>query len=474
MDWNKIAIPALRAGTFILLASLLSACATRLPFVNGGTAANEAIAEAPAAPVQTRTADEVQPATAAEILQPAEYDDLWDRIRANFRMRPINNRQVAYYEKWYSDRPEYVKNMVRRASLYLHYIVEEVEKRDMPGEIALLPAIESAFKPRAYSRARASGLWQFIPSTGRRYGLKQNWWYDGRRDIIMATHAALNYLQKLHAEFGDWHLALAAYNAGENRIRKAIRHNGRRGHSTDYVALRKIKRETRHYVPKLVAIVNIVREPAKYGLQLQAIPNEPYFAQVNVGSQIDLGVVAKALDTSVHNLSRLNPGYKRWATDPRGPHVLLIPRHKKDQLLASLKQLPASKRMQWTRYQVRRGDSLSTIAHRYGLSVSALRSSNNLRGNFIRAGQDLLIPLSSRKMRSRPVVRLARAKKSRARVAGKPKNANTQVVHHVRKGDTLWAIANQYQVYISQLRRWNGIRGNQVLRLGQKILIWKP
>ncbi len=387
-----------------------------------------------------------------------DYADLWERIRAGFRLPPIHNATVRRYERWYAARPRYVAHMVERARRYLYYIVEQVEARGMPTEIALLPAIESAYKPLAYSRARAAGLWQFIPSTGRLYGLRQNWWYDGRRDVIQATEAALNYLEKLHRQFdGDWHLALAAYNAGERRIERSMAHNARRGRATDYQSLRRLKRETRHYVPKLIAVVNIVADPAAHGLTLPPIPNRPYFDIVPLPGQVDLGVVAKAAGIPVRELHALNPGFRRWATDPEGPHRLLVPVAKREAVVTALAKLPPEHRMQYARYVVRRGDTLGGIARRHRVTVGALRRTNKLRGHLIRAGQNLLIPLSAR--------RLAAARTPPAAGRGRP------IIHRVRRGETLYAIARRYNVYVRQLARWNGIEVDGVLRMGQRLKI---
>lgn len=389
-----------------------------------------------------------------------DYADLWDRIRAGFRLPPIHNATVRRYERWYAARPRYLARMVERARRYLYYIVEQVEARGMPTEIALLPAIESAYKPLAYSRARAAGLWQFIPSTGRRYGLKQNWWYDGRRDVVQATRAALDYLEKLHAQFdGDWHLALAAYNAGERRIERHIERNARRGRDTHYQALSRLKRETRHYVPKLMAVVNIVSDPGAHGVKLPPIPNRPYFEVVDLPSQVDLGVLARAADIPVRELHALNPGFRRWATDPRGPHRLLVPAGKGPAVTTALANLPPEQRIRYARYAVRRGDTLGAIARRHGVSVAALRRTNKLRGSLIRAGQTLIIPLSARRLAA-------------AATAGRvPPADGRPIVHRVRRGETLSAIAKRYNVYVHQLARWNDIDVDGVLRLGQRIKI---
>ena len=241
------------------------------------------------------------------------YSNVWDRIRAGLSLPTLNSPLIARHEQWFVNNPEFMDAMLGRSRLYLYHIVEEVEKRGMPMEIALLPAIESAYKPYAYSRAKASGLWQFIPSTGRLYGLHANWWYDGRRDVLASTQAALDYLEKLNSDFnGDWQLALASYNCGEGKVGRLLEANRRKGLPMTYSGLtNSLPRETQHYVPKLMAFVNIVSDPAKYGVQLPPIPNQPYFERVDAGSQIDLGVVARLTDLPVTELYQINPGHSR-------------------------------------------------------------------------------------------------------------------------------------------------------------------
>lgn len=452
------------------------------------------------------------------------HDDVWDRIRDGFRLRDLESPHVEYYIEWYTERPEYVERLVERASIYLYFIVEELERHDFPMEIALLPAIESAYKPTAYSHAHAAGLWQFISATGRRYGLKQNWWYDGRRDIVSATHAAIEYLSFLRDEFdGDWFHALAAYNTGERRVQQAILNNRRQGKSTAYEHL-KLRSETRRYVPKLIAIKRIVENPGRYNLTLKPIPNRPYFEIVDTGSQIDLNIVAETAGISTSRLRDLNPGFRRWATDPSGPHRVLVPVDAGPRVAARLESLPKGKRMRWASYNVRRGDTLGGIARRYGVSVSALQSTNRLNGTLIRAGQTLVVPLSSRALASsgasgsgaqvttgqagRPVqwasysVRrgdtltgiarqygvsasalrssnglrgsLIRAGQTlRIPVSDSAGSAQQQaVVHRVRRGDTLWGIARRYKVHVRQLRHWNEIASQDILKLGQEIMVY--
>lgn len=391
--------------------------------------------------------------------RPAEprYEDIWDRIRAGFAMESLDNKHVAEYEKWYASRPRYIERLMDRAEPYLHYIVEEVEKRGMPTELVLLPAIESAFVPTAYSRAHAVGLWQFIPATARRYDLKMNWWYDGRRDVIESTRAALDYLQFLHEEFkGNWFYALAGYNAGEGSIAYAIKRNRSKGRDIHYSSLR-LKSETRRYVPKLIAFKNIINEPERFGITLPAVANEPYFAVVDTGGQIDLNVVRELTGINPKDLRHLNAAFKRWSTDPDGPHRLLVPLAKAAPLETALAELPESARVKWGSYTIREGDTLGGIARRYGVSVSALQRSNRLRGTLIRAGKTLLIPLSPG------------AQEVATAGAGDQQGS---LVHRVRSGDTLWGIARRYNVYISQLTRWNSITTNDTLRLGQNIVVY--
>lgn len=383
-------------------------------------------------------------------------------------MPPLESPLVERHARWFAGNPEYMSRMTERARLYLHYIVEEVEKRGMPTELALLPAIESAYQPYAYSRARAVGLWQFMAPTGRVYGLKMNWWYDGRRDVIASTRAALDYLEKLYTEFdGDWHLALAAYNAGEGRVGRMMAYNRGRGKPTDYQSLNKLKPETINYVPKFQAMVNIIADPAKYDVQLADIPNKPYFARVETDAQIDLGVVAKLVDMPVSELQVINPGFTRFATDPDGPHHLLVPAEKKDTLIEGLNGLPKEDRVQYRHHLVVRGDSLHGIAGRYNVSVEALRTANNLRSNLLRVGQDLLVPVSTRQLT--PVI--ASAPRSQP-VAARAPGAGQPVIHKVRAGETLWGIARQYNVEIERLREWNLLGADDVLRLGQRLRIW--
>lgn len=407
-----------------------------------------------------------------QILDAHEYADLWERIRAGYALPPLDSHLVGVHERWFERNPEYVENMVSRARYYLFYIVEEVEKRGMPMEIALLPAIESAYKPHAYSRARAVGLWQFIKSTGRIYGLEMNWWYDGRRDVMASTQAALDYLEKLYGQFNDWQLALAAYNCGEGKIERLVNQNRRKGLPTDYSALKRLPRETRNYVPKLMAMANIVADPAKHGLQLDPIPNTEYFARIETDGQIDLGVVARLTDMPVDELFMINPGYQRWITDPKGPHALLVPADKKDTVIEGLSKLADEDRVQWARHEVRRGDTMSRLAGRYHVTVEAIRTANNLPSNRLSVGQNLLIPVSANQVALAAIQPPTYVRSVQSHSTAGTGN-RVKIVHRVRAGESLWSIARKYRVYVHQLREWNLLEdGDNALKLGQRLLIW--
>ncbi|MDE2089164.1 MAG: LysM peptidoglycan-binding domain-containing protein [Gammaproteobacteria bacterium] len=396
----------------------------------------------------------------------SSQDDLWVKMREGFTLPDKHRHAVAADLKWYADRPDYVQRMFTRAQPFLYYILKQVRQRGMPTEIALLPAVESAFRPLAYSRSRAAGMWQFIPSTGIRFGLKQNWWYDGRRDVAASTRAALDYLQKLHDEFnGDWLLALAAYNSGEATVAAAIERNRRRDRPTDFWNL-DLPAETRDYVPRLLAVSQLVADPQKYGLSLPPIPDRPYLAHVDVGSQIDLAVAARMAGVPVQEIYRLNPGFNRWATDPNGPFTLLLPMDRAAAFREKLADLPADQRMRWERYRIARGETLDQIAQRHRITVALLRQINHLRGNLIRAGHHLLIPMSG-------AVKVAANDVPPAYRADPPlRHAVTgRIVRTVRPGDTLWNIARNYGVSVAALARWNAMGSRSELKPGQRLVI---
>ena len=445
----------------------LAGCATSSP--QAPTDAALEPTSAPAAALPSKAAKPDAPTASVNgtthLQNPELYPDIWSRMRAGFAMKPLEGNLVEVHERWFASNPQYMARMTERARIYLHHIVQEVEKRGLPTELALLPAIESAYQPYAYSRARAVGLWQFIAPTGRLYGLRMNWWYDGRRDVEASTQAALDYLEKLYNEFdGDWHLALAAYNAGEGKVGRMMQYNRSRGKPTDYQSL-KLKRETINYVPKFQAMANIVANPEKYGVVLAEIPNKPYFSKVEVGSQVDLGVVAKLTSLSLDELQVMNPGFTRWATDPDGPHTLLVPVDKHDEVVEALSNLPETDRIQYRAHQVERGETLSEISRRYGVSVEAIRSTNRMTSNLLRNNQSLLIPVSTRPL---PPVNPVKVTATSVTAEKQP------LVHIVRSGDTLSSIARRYGVLVKQLAEWNLLHSDDILRLNQRLKIWLP
>jgi membrane-bound lytic murein transglycosylase D len=385
--------------------------------------------------------------------------DVFDRIRAGFAMRDLDSKLVAKHEKWYADRPDYVARMTERARLYLYYITTEVERRGMPSEIALLPMIESAFNPGAYSTSRASGIWQFMPSTGKIFGMQQNWWYDGRRDVIGATNGALDYLQKLHEQFGDWHLALAAYNWGEGAVQRAQIRNRKRGLPTNYSSL-KLPKETRNYVPKLMAIKNIIARPADFDLVLPNIQNEPYFAAVSTSKHIDVKLAAQLADISSEEFIALNPAHNRPVILQGSNDLILLPVGKVESFRANLESYDKPL-VSWQPYQPKKGERLDKLAPRFGLSLENLKSVNGIsnRGD-ISTGQILLVPLNGEETE-------ASFEAFNMNLAADDRSHSVR--HKVRKGDTLSGIARHYHVSVSKLRQWNG--QVNTLRIGQTIAI---
>ena len=406
----------------------------------------------------------------AENIQAADItetpNDLWQRIRNDLRLTGQDHRFVKPYIKWYAEHQAYLDRVVERARPFLYDIVEEINARDMPMEIALLPIVESAFQPFAYSPGRAAGIWQLIPSTGKLYGLKQNWWYDGRRDVPAATKAALKYLARLHKRFdGDWLLALASYNSGEGRVARAVKKNKRKGRPIDFWSL-DLPKETQGYVPKLLAISAIVQRSKEFGVTLNSIPDEPYLERIDIGSQIDLAMAAELADMPIETIYKLNPAFNRWATAPRGPHVLSLPIDKTENFLEALAKVDAKNRIQWKRHRIRQGETLGHIARKYQTTVKVLQNVNNIRDKWIRAGQNIIIPVATKSLKhylSKDQRRLAVQRTNRSGI---------KVNHTVKPGDTFWDISRKFKVKVGQLASWNGMSPRDSLKPGQKLVIW--
>lgn len=388
-------------------------------------------------------------------------NDLWQRIRNGFAMPDLDNNLIARHERWYASHPAYVARMTERSQRYLHFIVEEVEKRGMPSEIALLPMIESGFNPTAYSISRASGIWQFIPSTGKKYGMSQNWWYDGRRDIINATTGALDYLQKLHDQFGDWQLALAAYNCGEGAVERAQERNRKHGKPTDYASL-KLPNETLNYVPKLLAVKNIVSHPDQFGLVLQSIPNQPYFTAVSTDKHIDVKLAAKLADISLEEFTALNPAHSRPVILQENDNVLLLPLDKAETFRTNLANYNEPL-VSWQAYRSKKGERLDKVAPRFGLSVEKLKSVNGLSPRAkISNGQTLLVPLSRGDTDNE-------FEAFNTHLLPEEPPLRRSMTYTVRKGETLTRIAKRYHVSVAALKNWNG--GISSVKPGQSLTI---
>jgi membrane-bound lytic murein transglycosylase D len=430
----------------------------------------------------------LNPAATREVphLPPEQYTDLLDRIRDGYALPDVQHYAVDREVEMYRSKPEFLDRTFKRGARYLYYIVNEIEKRNLPLELALLPVVESAFNPVAYSRSRASGLWQFIPSSGKHYGLDQNWWIDERRDVIEATGAALTYLKYLNNYFGgDWYLAIAAYNGGEGTVGNAVRRNQQLGLPTDFFSL-SLRAETRDYVPKLLAISRIVRNPEAYGLQFAAIPNAPYFEVVEPGRQVHLVEAADMAGISREDLLALNPGYNRMTTPPDGPHRLLLPVGNADTFRqAMLNQatqspqapvlLAAAAPPTVVRHTVRRGETLSAISRHYRVSMQEVMSANGLRGSVIQPGQSLVIPSAAPAGATLAAVAAPREdilnqlpERQKPAAAARPAQPRVYVV---KSGDTLWAVARKHGVTVPQLASANGLSTQAGLVAGARLEI---
>jgi len=457
----------------LALAGLLSGCATQ-PASQDEPGSNPAAATARELPDEIAETEERAPfpdlsVEGSQQLAPFEASqDIWPRVRRGFALEDgLNELRVQSHLDWHRCRIDFIERVTARAEPYLHLILEEIEQREVPTELALLPIVESAYIPYAYSHGRAAGLWQFIPATGQRFGLKQNWWYDGRRDVVESTRAALDYLEYLHKLFdGDWLLALAAYNAGEGNVRRAIRRNEARGLPTDFWHL-DLPRETQNYVPKLLALKALVSEPEYHNVNLWPVPDEPYLTVVPLPSQMDLAVAAELAEMEVDDMYMLNPAFNRWATDPNGPHALLLPIDRATRFRTGLAELPAEQLVTWQRHRIQSGETLGHIATRYNTTVSVIQRSNQLRSSNIRAGDYLLVPVAQR-----PSGDYALTADQRRAAIQNTEREGRRIRYEVQPGDTFWDIARRYAVSVNQLAKWNGMAPRDTLRAGDQLIIW--
>ena len=392
-------------------------------------------------------------------------ESLWKRVRNGFALPEIDSPLVARHEAWFLNHPDYFQRMIERSRLYLYFIVEEIDKRNMPMEVALLPMIESAYNPVAYSRARAVGIWQFMPSTGKHYGLQQNWWYDGRRDVLAATGAALDYLEKLHREFNDWQLALAAYNWGENGVSRAVARNRAKRKLAAYENLH-MPRETRNYLPKLQAVRNIIANPALLSFPLEDIPDQPYFTAVSTPEHMDMQVAAQLAEMSVDDFRSLNPGHTRPVIMSNGSGTLLLPIDKAGIFSANLKDYDQPL-VSWQTYTLKKNESPDSVATKFGITLARLREINGINRHVaVRPGRSLLVPMSEDANASN----LDETWNSPEFQA--PEDLyGSRVVYRVKNGDSLYLIALKHRVTVAALKEWNHLSGNQ-LRIGQRLTIY--
>ena len=391
--------------------------------------------------------------------------DLWERIRRGFGMQDLQIDLVQDRERWYAQRPDYIQRMTARSSKYLYHIVEELERRNMPTELALLPFIESAFNPQAVSSARASGMWQFMPRTGKDFDLKQNAFRDDRRDVLASTRAALDYLQKLYAMFGDWHLALAAYNWGEGNVSKSMLRNQRQGAPVAYTDLR-MPAETRLYVPKLQAMKNVVANPQALGVNLPSIPNHPYFEAVRLPRDMDVALIAKLAEVPVEDFKALNPSAHRPVLLAAGTPRILLPWDNAEIFQRNVDKY-AGRLASWTAWVAPKTMKVSEAAQRVGMAEDELRSINKIPPRMlIKAGSALLVTRSA-KQQTDVSSKLA----DNGQLNLTPEQVLRKQFIKARKKDTLESIAKRYKVSVEQLAQWNGLSKTSSLKNGQKLVI---
>jgi len=399
-----------------------------------------------------------------------EYDNVWLRVVDNFSLTGCDtHKETLVWASWYAEHDAYMQRVMKRARPWIYFIAEELQTRGLPGELALLPIVESAYDPFAYSSGRALGTWQFIAETGKHYGLKQDWWYDGRRDVWSSTHAALDYLEHLNAKFdGDWLLALAGYNSGEYRVEREIAKNLKNGKPADFWNIR-LPKETRGYVPKLLGLACLFQKPDEYEYEFPKAPNQPVITLVDMQEQSDLVLVSQFSEVGIDVLFSLNPGFSRWATSPDGPWHIILPVEGANRLQRYLEANPDASLMKWDQVVVESGDTLSSLAARHQIPVSVLRSSNNLHSDLIRVGQKLRLPRDEQLL----VDPLYVAAATELQKLQSGLIASERVTHKVRPGESLSVIARRYKVSVKELQNWNKISDPRKLRAGQTLTLFQ-
>ncbi len=413
---------------------------------------------------------ELEPVIETEDEQPIHYDNIWARLVDNFTLPGCADHEVSVtWAEWYADHGAYMARVMKRAQPWIYFITEELEARGMPGELALLPIVESAYDPFAYSSGRALGTWQFIASTGKYYGLRQDWWYDGRRDVWASTHAALDYLEHLHQKFdGDWLLALAGYNSGENRVARRVKQNLKNGKPADFWNI-SLPKETKGYVPKLLGLTCLFQNPARYDFELPRAPNKPVIAAVEMEVQSDLVLISQIGEVSIDVLFSLNPGFSRWATSPEGPFRIVLPVDAATKLKKRMASEDSLQLMKWDQVLVENGDTLSGLANRHRVPVSVLRTTNNLNSDMIRVGQKLRLPRDEQML----VDPLYVAAANQLQKLQSGLIASERVTHRVRSGESLSVIARRYKVSVRELQAWNNISDPRKLRAGTTLTLFQ-
>jgi len=409
---------------------------------------------------------ETQPHNVTMLLPPA---DLWERIRRGYRMPDLQSDLVRQQEQWYLGRPDYIQRMTERSRKYLFHIVEELERRDMPTELALLPFIESAFNPQAVSSARAAGMWQFMPATGQTFDLKQNVFRDDRRDVLASTRAALDYLQKLYGMFGDWQLALAAYNWGEGSVQRAIARNQKMGLPTKYADL-SMPNETRYYVPKLQAIKNIIGNPDAYKMDLPEIGNHPYFQSVEVTRDIDVALAARLADVSVADFKELNPSLNRPVILANGTPQILLPWDNANIFKRNFEAYTEGQYASWTAWKVPVNMSATEAAKRTGMKEADLRAVNTIPPRMlIKAGSILIVPRSSKEDED-----VADEIADNGQLNLQPERITRRMTIKAGRKDTVAGIARRYKVSAKEVAEWNGTHATATFARGQQVVLYVP
>ncbi len=457
------------AALFVM--ALLVGCATPQPGMPGDPVLTTGSVPAltpliPKGPLQAITPGDVGSQHIASTEPPRE---LWDRIRRGFAMPDLQNELVTEREQWYASRPEYMQRMTERSSKYLFHIVEELERRQMPTELALLPFIESAFNPQAVSSAKAAGMWQFMPATGKYFDLKQNMFRDDRRDVLASTRAALDYLQKLYGMFGDWHLALAAYNWGEGSVSRAIARNQKAGLGASYNDLN-MPAETRLYVPKLQAVKNIVANPQTFATELPLIENHPYFQQVLITRDIDVVLAARLADVTVEDFKALNPSAHRPVIIAAGTPQILLPWDNAKIFQRNFDAYSQGQYASWTAWTATSTMSAAQAARRTGMSETDLRGVNNIPPRMlIKVGSTLLVPRSA-KVENDVTNHVA----DNAQMSLAPEIVARRTTVKARKGESVATIAKRYSLSASSVAEWNQVSASSVFKLGHQVIVYLP